>query len=144
MNFRAAALFLLTLAVISSIFSISLHGCGWSSNEIFAAAVFFAVAASVSILTFALAKNGWIVLLAVLLAPLLAAWLYSILMLFSPGDLSAGPCVERSTWTAFSALYLAASGSALWNRSLWEKRAVATVVAVIAIAAAGLLLRNVF
>lgn len=144
MNFRAAALCLVPAAVISGLFSISLHGCGWSSNEMFAAAVFFAVAIGVSILTFALAKEWWVVLFGVLIAPLLAACLYSLLMLFSPGNLSAGPCVERSTWTAFSALYLAASSSALLNRSLWQKRAVAAVVAVIAIAAAVLLLRNVF
>lgn len=144
MSLREVAQNLLVAVVVSSVFSISLKGCGWSPNEIFAVAAFFVVAASVSILASALTPRWWAVLIAVLVMPVIGAWLYGLSLLFSPGELSVGPCVERSTWTAFPALYLAASCAAILNRSFWQRRAIAATVFVITLAAAVLLLRNLF
>jgi hypothetical protein len=106
--------------------------------------MFFLVAAGFSAMAFASCQKRWAVIISVLVMPVVGSWSYSILLLFSPGDLSVGPCVERSTWTAFPAMYLTTSCAALLNNTLWKNWFVAAIGSVIALTAAILLLRNLF
>lgn len=135
---------LLLTTLVSSFFSISLRGCEWSSNEIYSLTTFFCISLIISASTLWLAKNIPIASLATILLPLLGSWMYSLLGLFSPGDLSVGPCVERSTWVAFSALYLTASGTMLLSPRLWLSRLATAVVIMIFAISSVLFLQNLF
>ncbi|WP_449426524.1 hypothetical protein [Rhodanobacter lindaniclasticus] len=144
MKLRSINKRLLWATFVSGLFSVSLHGCAWSSNEIYALATFFCIALVVSASIMGLAKKTSIALLATIFLPLFGSWMYSLLGLFSPGDFSVGPCVERSTWVAFSALYLLSSGTMLMSCQLWSSRLVTAAVITIFAISSVLFLRNQF
>lgn len=133
MSLRHTSKCLLLAAFSSGPFSFSLRGCGWSSIEIYSIATFFCIGLVISLLTFRLSSKLLFLFLATILLPILGGWLYSLMGIFSPGELSVGPCVERSTWIAFPALYSNTSGSALLNPKLWLSRtATAAMLAIFA------------
>jgi hypothetical protein len=142
MTVRRLALLLMSFAVAYSSFLTALDGgCGWTSNELFAAAIFFVLALLVSVLSFRIASKWWVALIAIGLLPITAAWIYPLALLFSPGHMSVGPCVHQSMWAAFSSLYFISGIAMLVRRGGAESRITTFIISSFVLAAGIVILK---